>query len=76
MTTEWDTEIQPLLERLRVDSMCLRTDAAMLRTRPAWETIASDRMAIAEKEIQAALDRVRMARAVYITKPVMVEGTQ
>ena len=71
--TEWDTEIKPILERLKWDSMCLRSDAAMLRTRPAWETMTEEHVAIARKEIEAALDRIRMAQAVYRGKPVMAE---
>lgn len=70
---EWITDIRPVLQRITWGSRCLRTDAAMLRERPQWETVAEYEMAEAEKELTAALDRVRMARAVYRAKPVEPE---
>jgi hypothetical protein len=55
--------------------MCLRTDCEQLRLRPSWETVAQDEIRIARKELEAALDRVRMAEAIYATRPVMDEPT-
>ena len=70
---EWTDQIRPALDRITFGSMCLRTDCEQLRLRPSWETIAKDKLLVARKELEMALDRVRMAEAVYATRPVMDE---
>lgn len=69
----WDKEIRPVLDRITWGAMCVRTDAAMLRERPEWETITQGKLKAARKELEMALDRIRMAEAVYSGKPVMAE---
>lgn len=76
---DW-SRIAPDLERieryashLANDAKSLQLAAQSLNARPAWETLAREKLNEAERDLMLALAVVRGARDVYDRLPVIVE---
>jgi hypothetical protein len=59
---------------LKLDAQCLADDVGRLALRRDFPTLAEDGMDLAERELIAALQSVRLSRAEFNAKPVESDG--
>ena len=66
---DWDTKVRPHLNFIRSGAEMAARHAKQLPLRPAFESKAQDELAEARTVLEAALQKIIAAQAVYESKP-------
>lgn len=67
---EYDVQVGQHLQAICAGAAMVESHISQLVYRPAFQTLAYDRIEIIERELADALDKIRSAKLAYQGKPV------